>query len=151
MSISSTDALQGYQCAIFDSSTVFASFDAALSVRICCPTVWSDSFAAHLCGQIRGDALAFYAQPGADLGEWEWQQIDNAIYDLAMDFFEQARPRVFEMPLHLRLDHLAMDFCEQARGWHFRRCRLPCSRAWQGPRQTCCRSGSGSLAQLRQA
>lgn len=40
--------------------------------------------------QIKGDALAFYAQPGADLGEWEWQQIDNAIYDLAMEFFEQA-------------------------------------------------------------
>lgn len=40
--------------------------------------------------QIKGDALAFYAQPGADLGEWEWQQIDNAIYDLAMEFFEQV-------------------------------------------------------------
>lgn len=25
--------------------------------------------------QIRGDALAFYAEPGADLGEWEWQQV----------------------------------------------------------------------------
>lgn len=41
--------------------------------------------------EIKGDALAFYAQPGADLGEWEWQQIDNAIYDLAMEFFEQGR------------------------------------------------------------
>ena len=34
---------------------------------------------------MRGDALAFYAQPGADLGRRDWQQLDNAIYDELSD------------------------------------------------------------------
>lgn len=37
--------------------------------------------------------MAFYAQPGRDLGDWEWQQLDNAAYALLAEFFDEASLR----------------------------------------------------------
>lgn len=43
---------------------------AAAAAQACIP------FARNTPPQICGDALAFYAHPGADLGEFEWQQLE---------------------------------------------------------------------------
>lgn len=48
----------------------------------CCPEQACSSSTCTVCHsrarlpQIRGDALAFYARPAADLGEFEWQQLE---------------------------------------------------------------------------
>lgn len=40
--------------------------------------------------QVKGEALAFYARPGRDLGAWEWQQLDNAAYALLAEHFNEV-------------------------------------------------------------
>ncbi|PSC68615.1 expressed protein isoform B [Micractinium conductrix] len=40
--------------------------------------------------QISGDALAFYAKPHTDLGQVDWQALDNAIYDELAEYFQQG-------------------------------------------------------------
>lgn len=39
---------------------------------------------------MKGDALAFCGQPGRDLGEYDWQQLDNAAYALLTEFFNEV-------------------------------------------------------------
>ena len=40
--------------------------------------------------QVRGDALALFAQAGADLRQADWQQLDNVIYDELAEYFGQG-------------------------------------------------------------
>lgn len=40
--------------------------------------------------EIKGDAVAFYAKPHADLGQNEWQALDNAIYGELSKYFQQG-------------------------------------------------------------
>jgi hypothetical protein len=55
--------------------------------------------------QVHGDALVLYTAPGADLGEAQWAELDNVIYDELLEFFGQGL-----RPTKKDLDRLAADF-----------------------------------------